>query len=300
MNPKAGNHSVERFDLNAKAEQLGAQVLLTTAEQSAAALARSAVDGGARRLGVAGGDGTVAAVAAVAADAKVPLIVIPAGTRNHFARDLGLDVKNPERALVALAKWRSVDVDLGVVQSRVFVNNVSFGVYADALLEPGYREAKARSFVSITGPYLEGQRWVDATVHAPAEAIDEPQVVLVSNNPYHLATLRSFGHRFALNSGLLGAIVIKRQPEPPPPALVAELRRELRRNGRASVPGSGVVVWSATEVTLAGAHSTLLAGVDGELVQLVLPVTCRAWPGALTVHSPVDRAGARSANWLPN
>jgi diacylglycerol kinase family enzyme len=159
-------------------------------------------------------------------------VVVPAGTRNHFARDLGLDIKNPARALTALLDAEPVRVDLGVVGSRVFVNNVSFGFYAEALLEPGYRAAKARSFASVAPRYLEGQRWVPASVAAPGETIERPQVVLVSNNPYHLATLRSLGRRFSLSSGLLGVVVIKRPADPPPPPdLLPRMRHELRQQG---------------------------------------------------------------------
>jgi diacylglycerol kinase family enzyme len=291
MNPRSGNDAVDRFGLIAGAERLGARVLLTSADRGAAELAHLAVESGARRLGVAGGDGTVSAVAAVAADTDRPLIVIPAGTRNHFARDLGLDTSDPERALHALLDPDPVQVDLGAVQSHTFVNNVSFGLYADALLEPGYREAKARSFASVTPAYLDGHRSVSARIETPSETIDAPQVVLVSNNPYHLATLRFLGHRFSLRTGMLGAIVVARQPVPPPPALVADVRSQLRSTGGTDVPGSGVVVWSATEVSLHGDGSIIPAGIDGEPVQLRLPITCRVRPGALTVHLPADRPG---------
>jgi diacylglycerol kinase family enzyme len=114
-----------------RAKAAGAQVRLTGPDQDPASLARTAIAEGAGVLGVAGGDGTVSAVAAVAAEAHRPLVVIPAGTRNHFARDLGLDVSDPVSALTALRAGDPALVDLGRVGSRVFVNNVSFGVYAD-------------------------------------------------------------------------------------------------------------------------------------------------------------------------
>jgi diacylglycerol kinase family enzyme len=291
MNPRSGDDAVARFDLIAKAERRGARVLLTSAGRSAAELAALAVESGARRLGVAGGDGTVSAVASVAADTDRPLIVIPAGTRNHFARDLGLDTSDPARALGALLDPDEVQVDLGEVQSRTFVNNVSLGLYADALLEPGYREAKTRSFASVTPAYLDGHRSVSARIESPHETITFPAVVLVSNNPYHLATLRHLGQRFSLRAGMLGVVVVARQPIPPPPALIADVRKDLRRTGSAAVSGSGVVVWSATEVTLLGTAATLPAGIDGEPVELRLPITCRVRPGALTVHLPTDRPG---------
>ncbi|HEV8563249.1 MAG TPA: acylglycerol kinase family protein [Actinophytocola sp.] len=96
MNPRSGGGKMARFRL---VERAGAQVRLTDPSQDAASLARIAIAEGARVLGVAGGDGTVSAVAAVAAEAQRPLVVIPAGTRNHFARDLGLDITDPASAL---------------------------------------------------------------------------------------------------------------------------------------------------------------------------------------------------------
>ncbi len=97
VNPRSGDGKVSRFGLIERAERLGARVSVTDGGLGAAALARLAVEQGAQVLGVAGGDGTVSAVAAVAAETNRPLVVIPAGTRNHFARDLGLDIRNPPR-----------------------------------------------------------------------------------------------------------------------------------------------------------------------------------------------------------
>jgi len=294
MNPRSGGGRVNRFGLVPRAGRLGAHVALTSPEKSASALARLAVEEGADVLGVAGGDGTVAAVAAVAADTGRPLVVIPAGTRNHFARDLGLDIRNPARALKALLNAELVPVDLGVVDSRVFVNNVSFGFYAEALLEPGYREEKARSFASVAPRYLEGQQCVPASVDAPGETIERPQVVLVSNNPYHLATLRSLGRRFSLNSGLLGVVVIKRPADvPTTPDLLPRMRRELRREGSTGSPSAGVVTWAAGRVELQGEVARLPAGIDGEPVMLQLPLRCEIRPAALRVLLPADRPEIR-------
>jgi hypothetical protein len=102
MNPHSGGR-VARFRLVDRAEAAGTQVRLTSPDQDAASLARAAIADGARVVGVAGGDRTVSAVAAVAAEARRPLVVIPAGTRNHFARDLGLNITNPPFCSAALA-----------------------------------------------------------------------------------------------------------------------------------------------------------------------------------------------------
>jgi diacylglycerol kinase family enzyme len=289
MNPRSGGGKVARFRLVEVAELLGARVLLAGPGQDAATLARRALEDGAEVLGVAGGDGTVSTVAAIAAEADRPLVVVPAGTRNHFARDLGLDIRDPAAAVQALRDAEPVRVDLAFVGGRPFVNNVSFGVYADALLTPGYREAKARALASVAGPYLEGRQWVDASVDTPEGMIEHPQVVLVSNNPYHIATPRYVGRRFALDRGVLGAIVVKRSsgtaPEPLP-----RLVHDVTERGATS-GGEGLVTWSAARITLQGDAPSVAAGVDGEAVTLTLPLTCEIRPRALSVLLPKDRPG---------
>ncbi|HKS48268.1 MAG TPA: diacylglycerol kinase family protein [Amycolatopsis sp.] len=289
MNPRSGGGKPARFRLRELAERTGAQVRVTSADHDAASLARLAAAEGMEVLGVAGGDGTVSAVAAVAADAGLPLVVIPAGTRNHFARDLGMDIRNPASALDALCDGDPARVDLGLIGGRVFVNNVSFGAYADALFEPGYREAKLRTFASIAPEYVKGQHGVEANVDTPEGTIEFPQVLLVSNNPYHIATPHYLGRRFALDTGLLGGIVLKR-PTDTPPDLLLHLRATLRQPGIAGRPVP-VITWSAPRITVYGAAPHLLAGIDGEPVTLSLPARCEIRPGALQLLLPRNRPG---------
>ena len=290
MNPRSGGGKVGRFQLIEQAELLGARVKVMGAGDDPATLARRALEEGAEVLGVAGGDGTVATVAAVAAKADRPLVVVPAGTRNHFARDLGLDIRNPTSALKALHDGEHLRVDLGLVDTRPFVNNVSFGMYADALLTPHYRERKTLALASSAGPYLEGRQWVDASVETPEGTVEHPQVVLVSNNPYHITTLRYLGRRFGLDRGVLGVIVLKRsagtRPEPLP-----RLVRDMAQRGTAGPRGEGVIAWPAARITLHGTTADVAAGVDGEAVRLPLPVTCEIRPRALRILLPRDRPG---------
>lgn len=290
-NPHSGGGKTARFDLINRAEGMGARVWSTSAEHDATSLARRAVQEGAEVLAVAGGDGTVSAVAAVAAATDRPLLVVPAGTRNHFARDLGLDIRNPVSSLSALIDGVPTPVDLGSVGPHTFVNNVSFGPYADALLEPGYREDKARAIASVAPDYLSGRQCVEADVDTPQGTVRLPQVVLVSNNPYHIATPRYLGRRFTLTSGLLGGIVLKR-PTEMPPDLLRHLRGQLlRRQTGPGAPGDAVIAWTAGTITLHGGRRQLHAGVDGEPVTLPLPVTCETRPGGLRVLLPRDRPG---------
>ncbi|MFG2807999.1 MULTISPECIES: diacylglycerol/lipid kinase family protein [Streptomyces] len=291
MNPRSGGGKAGRYGLVQRAEGMGAQVWATSTEEDAASLARNAVVEGAQVLGVAGGDGTVSAVAEVAADTGRSLVLVPAGTRNHFARDLGLDLRDPGRALDALVDGEPAQVDLGVLGSRVFINNVSFGVYADALLEPGYREDKPRAFAAVAPDYAKGKEWVEAHVDTPWGTVEFPQVVLISNNPYHLATPRWLGRRLSLSTGQLGVIVLKRRAQAPPD-LLRHLRGELRQHKRgAGSAGDGAVIWSAPGITLDGEVRHLDAGVDGEAVRLPLPVVCGIRPGALRLLLPRVRPG---------
>ena len=80
---------------------------------------------------MAGGDGSQALVASIAAERGVPMVVIPAGTRNHFALDIGLDRDDVVGALDAYGEARERTIDLADVNGRIFVNNVSLGLYAD-------------------------------------------------------------------------------------------------------------------------------------------------------------------------
>jgi diacylglycerol kinase family enzyme len=135
MNPRSGEGKVVQFGLQRKAEHLGAEVFVMSGPEPAdvAEVARQAVAAGTNLLGVAGGDGTQALVAGVAARHDLPFVVIPAGTRNHFALDLGLDRDDPAASLAALSDGVDLHVDLGDVGGRTFVNNASFGAYAEVV-----------------------------------------------------------------------------------------------------------------------------------------------------------------------
>ena len=143
MNPRSGGGKVTRFGLQERAEALGAEVaLLDRPGTDVQQLARDALARGADLLGVAGGDGTQALVAQVAAEHDVPFLVISAGTRNHFALDLGLDREDPTRCLDALRDGVEARIDLGEINGRPFVNNASFGAYAEIVENPAYRDDK--------------------------------------------------------------------------------------------------------------------------------------------------------------
>jgi len=279
MNPASGGGKVERFGLAQKAEALGARVILldTSHHQDVAAIARQALADGADLLGVAGGDGTQALVAGVAAEHGVPFLVISAGTRNHFAMDLGLDRDDPSRCLDALTDGVELRVDLGQVAGRTFVNNASFGVYAEIVHRPEYRDAKAATTLEELPDLLRGYSGPRLTASIDGRTLTEPQALLVSCNPYDAGSAR----RPRLDTGTLGVIGLT--------VRTAAQAADLALRGERS---AALTEMTAHEVVVAADAETVRAGVDGEALTLPVPVRCRVVPGALRIRVPRERPGA--------
>jgi len=206
MNPKSGGGKVVRFGLQRKAEDLGAEVFLMSGSEpvDVAGVARKAVADGADLLGVAGGDGTQALVAGVAGQHGLPFVVITAGTRNHFALDLGLDRDDPSACLAALSDGVDLCVDLGVIGGQTFVNNASFGAYAEVVKTPAYRGDKVGTTLDVLPDVLHGHRGARLTARMEGTEISAPQALLVANNPYGTADIAGLGRRVRLDRGVGG------------------------------------------------------------------------------------------------
>jgi diacylglycerol kinase family enzyme len=282
VNPRSGDGRAARVGLAAAARERGIVVLELAPGQDLAALVRSAVDAGADALGMAGGDGSQAVVAAVAAEAGLPYACIPSGTRNHFALDLGVDRSDVVGALDAFVDGGERVVDLAEVNGRVFVNNVSLGVYAEAVQREGYRAAKVRTLLD-TVPDSQAARggaqdlsWTTPggrTLHGAA-------VILVGNNQYRLAGAAGAGTRPAVDQGLLGVTVID-----PPTTRTRRRRRPWRQ-------------WATPEFRIE-ATRPVPAGIDGEAVLLASPVTFRTRPAALRVRVAAQHPGASPSSIEP-
>jgi diacylglycerol kinase family enzyme len=288
MNPKSGGGKVGRFDLVSRARELGAEVVLLDAPGvDVAELARVAVADGADLLGVAGGDGTQALVAAVAAEHDVPFMVISAGTRNHFALDLGLDRENPAAGLEALTDGVEILVDLGSIDGRTFVNNASFGVYAAVVQSPAYRDDKIRTALDMLPELLARQRGPVLRVRAGSLRVSGPHAVLVSNNPYGSEDLAGLGRRYRLDEGELGVLAVSVERT----ADAVDLARG--RRARA------VLATTCTEVTIDSDAREIPVGVDGEALVMAAPIRCSIRPAALRVRVPKNRPGARAPRPKP-
>ena len=282
MNPRSGGGKVPRFALPATAETLGAEVALLEGPGTVdvVELAQRAVARGADLLGVAGGDGTQALVAGVAAQHGIPFMVIAAGTRNHFALDLGLDRDDPSTSLDALTDGVELHIDLGLIGDRTFVNNASFGAYAEIVQSPAYRDDKAKVTLEMLPDVLAGHRGAHLRVLADGSPVLEaPQAVLVSNNPYGAGDAAGMGRRTRLDSGRLGLVGVR----------VASGRQaaNLLRGARSA----GLTLLTAAEVVVDADTKELPVGIDGEAVQMPVPVRCSIRPGALRVRVPRNRPG---------
>jgi diacylglycerol kinase family enzyme len=283
MNPRSGGGKVEKFGLQDRAVALGAEVTLLDGPGivDVAALARHAVDNGADLLGVAGGDGTQALVAGIAAGRDVPMMVISAGTRNHFALDLGLDRDDPAACLDALSDGVELRIDLGRIGDRTFVNNASFGAYAQVVQSPAYRDDKAGTALEMLPDLLRGHRGAHLTVRLDGEVIlDGPQAVLVSNNPYEAGDIAGLGRRSRLDQGVLGVVGVKVET-------AAQAAGLLRRAQRAGC----LTMQTAQEVIIDADQPQIPVGIDGESVLMPTPVRCTIRPLALRVRVPSGRPG---------
>lgn len=281
MNPHSGGGKVAQFGLQDKAEQLGAEVYLMSGPGTVdvAAVARGAVAGGADLLGVAGGDGTQALVADVAAEAGLPFMVITAGTRNHFALDLGLDREDPAACLDALEDGVDLLVDLGTVGGTTFVNNASFGAYAEVVQSPAYRGDKVGATLQQLPDLITGKSGAALEVRAPQVRLDDPQAVLVSNNPYGTGDIAGLSRRPRLDGGTLAVVGVS----------VASARQAagLIRGAHSA----GLSMHLAPQVTVDSAAERIPVGVDGEAMMLATPVRCSIRPRALRVRVPRSRPG---------
>ncbi len=291
MNPKSGGGKVEKFDLKRKAEALGAEVFLLggPGHVDVAAVARKAIAERADLLGVAGGDGTQALVAGIAAEHGIPFMVISAGTRNHFALDLGLDREDPSTCLGALSDAVELRIDLGVINGRTFVNNASFGAYAEVVETPAYRDDKMNTTLNTLPELLQGHRGARLQAQAGSTQLVAPQALLVSNNPYGTGDIAGLGHRSRLDRGILGVTSVT----------VGNARQavDLLR-GRHS---AGLKLLTTEQIEISADVPQIPVGVDGESILMSTPVTCTVSPGALRVWVPRDRPGIAApkppVNW---
>jgi diacylglycerol kinase family enzyme len=280
FNPKSGGGKAERFHVADEARKRGIEPVELSRGDDLRVLVRDAVARGADALAAGGGDGTQAIVATAAAEHGLPYACIPAGTRNHFALDLGVDRDDVVGALDAFVDGRERVVDLAEVNGHVFVNNVSLGIYAEAVQSEGYRDAKLRTLMD-TAPQVLGPKGQELDLSWDgADGLEERggAVVLVSNNPYRLGRALAAGTRPALDRGLLGVSVAA-------PSLRGGMRMRVQE-------------WAAKEFEVRSG-APVAAGIDGEAVRLEPPLRFVSRPAALRVRIARAHPGASPAAMVP-
>jgi diacylglycerol kinase family enzyme len=251
INPRSGQ-GPNAEELRGEAVRLGIETHVLASDEDPSEVARRAPEG---PIGAAGGDGTLAAVAEVALERDAPFVVVPFGTRNHLARDLGLDRDDPVAALRAFSGWET-RIDAARVNERLFLNNVSLGLYARLV----HRSEGGDSFAQLKalglllrhpgglGLTVDGER-----VHA--------RVLVVSNNHYNLDVF-SVGERERLDEGALHLYVAHDWLP----------RTWEERAGK--------------EFVVDARAGRLRAAIDGEPEVLETPLSFEIEPGALRVLLP--------------
>ncbi len=281
-NEQSGGGKVGEFDIASRAEALGVRAIALEEGSDLTELARAAVADGADCLGMAGGDGSLALVAAVAVEAGLPFVCIPAGTRNHFARDLGLDVTDPGSVLEAFVKGRRRRVDFGTVGERLFVNNVSLGAYASITQSPDYRESKLGTTLALL-PEIIGPDATpaDLAFRTPdGEEVEGATVLLVSNNSYSLGISADAASRPSISDGLLGVLAVRAETATEALAAVAQAGLGLAN------AGSTLLAFDVADFEVRSAGPTIDAAIDGEALTLDSPLRFRIHPRGLTLLLP--------------
>jgi diacylglycerol kinase family enzyme len=289
MNLRSGGGKAEQFHLVDECRRRGIEPIVLQPGDDLLDLARRAIDAGADVIGMAGGDGSQALVATVASERGVPMVVVPAGTRNHLALDLGIDRNDVVGALDAYGGAVERSMDLGEVNGRVFVNNVSLGLYATIVQSPEYRDAKVNTVLAalpkMLGPGTEPMdlRYDD---HAGTHH-DGAHLIQVSNGPYG-RTMRTMGSRTSIDDGVLGVVAVALVGEAAPSRFLGALS--------AGHPErySGFQTWTAIsfEVQSGG---PVPVGLDGETLEIDPPLQFTVRPHALRVRLAPGAIGASPA-----
>jgi len=255
VNPRSGTDG-QTDELVAAAGALGIETHVLAPEDDAAAIAGSAE---ARALGMAGGDGSLGAVAAVAIERDLPFVCVPFGTRNHFARDAGIDPDDPVAALSAF-DGRERRVDVGRAGERVFLNNLSIGAYAHLVHRREQHRRRRAAFARLRAYGIMLRRSNQPALTVDGERTDAV-VLLAANNEYRIDML-SLGSRERLDEGVLVLYAAER---------LLPLRWTERRG---------------TRFVLEASPPRLRAAVDGEPCELDTPVELHVEPSALRLLQP--------------
>jgi diacylglycerol kinase family enzyme len=237
---------------------------------------------GAPVVAIGGGDGTQGAAAAKLAGTGTAQLVLPLGTRNHLARQLGVPVELADAAKIAAA-GRTTAIDLAKGASRVFVNNASIGIYTRLVRERDKRWGpKWLGTVPAAWTVLRTLRAkpLQLVIDGQRQRVVTP-MLFVGNNRYSLEAGK-VGQRESMSDGVLSLFAVARQG---PVALLGFALRALA--GRADPERDFCTLAEARELVVEG-RGTIEVAFDGEVERMALPLTFAIMPGALKVRVPGD------------
>ncbi len=258
VNPRSGSARPGVRELADEAAARGIGVHVLGQGDDPAASAREAKAGA---LGMAGGDGSLAAVAAVAIERDLPFVCVPFGTRNHFARDVGLDPAEPIAALDAFTDGVERRVDVGRAGGGLFLNNVSLGTYARLVHRRERHRRRREALARLRALWLLARRHRPLELTVDGDPVDA-RILLVSNNRYAL-DLFSLGERPRLDEGRLYVY---------------------RAGGLLPRHWEGPT--AASELTIAVRRGGVPAAIDGDPATLEFPLTIAVEPLALRMLVP--------------
>lgn len=281
-NPWSGGGKVKRFDLEALASSLGIETVMLERGLDLGDLARDAVARGADCLGMAGGDGSQALVASIAVEHALPFVCVSAGTRNHFALDLGLDREDPRTCVYAFRDAIERTVDYATVNGRFFVNNVSLGVYATIVQQEGYREDKMKTTQLLLPELLDrrGEPFDLQFVTPDGTEVDGAFLIMVSNNPYVLGASVDLSQRRQLDTGRLGVFAVSARTGAEAAEVVASAIA-----GRAAASGHAYQ-FECVEFEVRSRSGVAYVGIDGEALELETPLRFSIHPKGLRMLVP--------------
>jgi diacylglycerol kinase family enzyme len=276
-NPWSGGGKVAKFGLVDLAEDLGVEVVMLDHGLDLGQLARDAISRGADCLGMAGGDGSQALVASIAIEHGVPFVCVSAGTRNHFALDLGIDREDPRLSLNAFRDGIERRIDYATIGGRLFVNNVSLGIYATIVQQEAYREAKGETTKSLLPEMLgRTENPFDLQFNEPGGTeVDGAFLIQVSNNPYVLGATLDASQRRRLDTGTLGVVAISARTGTEAAEIFALSALGQRRRSP---------YWhefTAKGFEVRSRSGRAYAGVDGEALELDTPLEFEIHPQGL-------------------
>jgi diacylglycerol kinase family enzyme len=301
MNLKSGGGKAEKFHLADECRKRGIEPVVLQPGDDLVDLAHDAIDRGADVIGMAGGDGSQALVATIAAERNIPMVVIPAGTRNHLALDLGIDREDVVGALDAFDAGVERPMDLAEVNGHVFVNNVSLGLYGAIVQSPEYRDAKVDTTLSALPKLLgPGSKPMDLRFVGPdGTHHDGAHVVQVSNGPYG-TTVATMTSRPSIDTGELGITTLVLPDDAATRRFLAALATN--RPDRYE----GLQIWSGPDFVI-DSGGPIAVGLDGEAMDMDPPLRFSIRPHVLRIrlahsaigYSPAARATS-ARDFLPN